>query len=73
MNPLLSQAIHYWRYGILYADRRGYYRWSRKAALPPHARAGSIASPHSRALRAAFKDTRELTTVALQGNLWPIR
>lgn len=70
MSETLSQAVRYWRYGVLYADAHGNYRWSRRAALPPKARAGRIATPYSRVLRSTFSSTRELSTAPIQNRLW---
>lgn len=70
MSGNLERAIHLWQYRLIYADARGYYRWSRRAALPPGARAGRIATPYSGLLKRHFTSSSEVPRVAKQPSLF---
>lgn len=67
MPVTLERALHLLKYRIVYQDARGQYRWSSKAALPPGARAGHIATPYDAHLRAHFARKNNSRQLALFG------
>lgn len=69
VSATLERAIRLWKYRVIYCDVRGYYRWSKRAALPPGARSGRIARPYSEALRQHFSTPAGILRTPLQLSL----